>query len=134
MTIYQGTSGYFMSGVVGSPVTVGGINRWTITKTADSVDVSDFGSRWKDYVNGSVGWSAAISGFMDTTDSTGGQQYIEDSIDDGSVIDVYAQLTGIIYYYGTGYATNFTTEDTHDGVVTLTVDIQGTSELYRTWT
>ena len=132
MVVYQGTSGYFAAGVVGADATVGGINRWTITKTSDPIDVSVFGSRWKDYVNGSVGWSAGLSGFIDTTDAA--QVDIEDSIDDGTVIEMYAHLSNTVYYRGTGYATNFTVEDTHDGVATVSMDIQGTGELYRNWT
>lgn len=132
MTVYQGTSGYFSAGPAGSAVMVGEINRWTITKTSDPIDVSVFGDRWKDFVNGSVGWTASLSGFMDTTDTA--QPDIEDSMDDGTVIEVYAHLTDSIYYYGLGYTTNFTVEDTHDGVATISVDVQGTGELYRNWT
>ena len=131
MAVYQGTDGYFVAGAVASEATVGGINRWTITKTSDPIDVSVFGDRWKDYVNGSVGWSAGLSGFIDTTDAATAD--IEDSIDDGTVIGMYAHLTDAIYYTGTGYTTNFTVEDTHDGVATISMDIQGTGELTRTW-
>ncbi len=132
MVTYQGTDGYFTAGVVGSDATVGGINRWTITKTSDPVDVSVFGDRWKDFVNGSVGWSASLSGFIDTTDDP--QTQIEVSIDSGTIIELYAHLNNTVYYYGTGYTTNFTTEDTHDGVATVSMDIQGTGELNRNWT
>ena len=131
MVVYQGTDGYFVAGVLGTPLTVGGINRWTITKTSDPIDVSVFGDRWKDFVNGSVGWSAGLSGFIDTTDP--GTVDIEDSIDDGTIIELYAHLTNAIYYYGSGYSTSFTVEDTHDGVATVSMDIQGTGALYRTW-
>ena len=131
MAVYQGTDGYFTAGPAGSAATVGGLNRWTITKTSDPIDVSVFGDRWKDYVNGSVGWTASVSGFIDTTDT--GQDSIEDSLDDGTVIELYTHLNNTIYYYGSGYTTGFTVEDTHDGVCTVSGDIQGTGELHRTW-
>ena len=132
MVTYQGTDGYFTAGVAAGAATVGGINRWTITKTSDPIDVSVFGDRWKDYVNGSVGWSASLSGFIDTTDDP--QTKIEDSIDNGTIIELYAHLNNTVYYYGTGYTTSFNVEDTHDGVATVSMDIQGTGELNRTWT
>ena len=69
MTTIQGTSGYFMAGAAGAASTVGEISRWTITKTADTIDTSVFGTRWKKYVNGPVGWTASLSGFYDCSDA-----------------------------------------------------------------
>lgn len=130
MSVYQGTSGYFMAGTAGNAASVGEINRFTITKTSDPIDVSVFGDRWKDYVNGSVGWTASLSGFFDCSDTPQGA--IEDSLDDGTVIELYAHIDNTKYYYGQGYTTNVTVEDTHDGVATVSFDIQGTGELYQT--
>ena len=130
MTVYQGTSGYFSAGVVGTEVLIGEVNRWTITKTSDPIDVSVFGDRWKDFVNGSVGWTASLSGFFYCGDA--GQEDIEDSIDAGSVIEIYAHVDGTKYYYGSAYTTNVTVETTHDGVATISFDMQGTGELYKT--
>ncbi len=131
MTVYQGASGYFMAAATTtSAALVGEINRYTITKTSDAIDTSVFGTRWKSYVNGSVGWTASISGFYYCGDAA--QEDIEDSIDDGTAIDLYAHVSDDIYHYGVGYTTNFTVEQSHDGVATLSADIQGTDILYRT--
>ncbi len=130
MSVYQGTSGYINAGSAGNAGAVGEINRWTITKTSDPIDVSVFGDRWRDYVNGSVGWTVSLSGFFDCSDTE--QGYIEDSIDNGTVIEVYAHVDNTKYYYGSAYVTNVTVEDTHNGVVTLSVDAQGTGILYQT--
>ena len=131
MTVYQGTDGYFMAAATTtSAALVGEINRYTITKTSDPIDTSVFGTRWKSYVNGSVGWTASLSGFYYCGDAA--QEDIEDSIDDGTAIDLYAHVSDDIYHYGVGYTTNFTVEQSHDGVATLSADIQGTDTLYRT--
>ena len=132
MTVYQGTSGYFTAGAAGAAATVGEINSWTITKSSDPIDVSVFADRWKRFVNGSVGWTASLSGFYYPGDPA--QEDIEDSIDDGSAIEMYAHISSTIYYYGSGYATNVTVEQSHDGVASTSFDIQGTSELYRSAT
>jgi len=129
MTVYKGTDGYFMAGAAGSAATVGEISRYTITKTADALDTSVFGTRWKSYVNGSVGWTASLSGFYYCGDPA--QEDLEDSIDDGTEIELYAHISAAIYHYGTGYVTNFTVEQSHDGIATASIDIQGTDELYR---
>ena len=130
MTVIQGTSGYFMAGASGADATVGEISRWTITKTSDPIDVSVFGTRWKKYVNGSVGWTASLSGFFYCGDAA--QEDIEDSLDDGSAIEIYAHIDGTKYYYGSAYTTNVTVEHTYDGVATISFDIQGSGELYKT--
>lgn len=132
MSVIQGTDGYFVAGVAGSGVTVGELNHWTITKTANAIDVSTFGTRWKKNKNGAVSWTASVSGFCDFSDT--GQGAIEDSLDDGTVIELYAHLSGDKYYYGKGYVTNVSVDDTHDGVVTFSADITGTDELYNTRT
>jgi len=132
MVVYAGTSGYFTAGVAGSAATVGEINSWTITKTANAIDVSVFGDRWSDYINGSVGWTASLSGFYYPADTAQGA--IEDSIDAGSIIEMYAHVSSTIYYYGTGYTTNSTVTQTHDGVATASFDVQGTGQLYRSAT
>ena len=132
MSVSQGTSGYFTAGAAGAGAgaSVGEINRWTITKTSDPIDVSVFGDRWRDYVNGSVGWTVSLSGFFDCSDTAQGA--IEDSIDAGTSIEIYAHIDGTKYYYGLAFVTNITVEDTHDGVVTASFDAQGSGELYQT--
>ena len=133
MSVTQGTSGYFNAQVAGSgaSTTVGEINRWTITKTSDPIDVSVFGDRWRDYVNGSVGWTCSASGFFDC-ESSANQGSLEDSIDNGTSIEIYAHVDDTKYYYGLAYITNITVEDSHDGVVTASFDAQGSGILYQT--
>ena len=132
MSVYAGTSGYFTAGAAGAAASVGEINSWTITKSSDPIDVSVFSDRWKRFVNGSVGWTASLSGFYFPTDPA--QEDIEDSLDDGTIIEMYAHVSDSIYYYGSGYATGVTVEQSHDGVATVSFDVQGTSELYRNTT
>jgi predicted secreted protein len=129
MSVTQGTSGFFSVGHTGSTGLVGEMNRFTITKTSDPIDVSVFGTRWKKFVNGSVGWNISLSGFADCEDS--GQEDLEDSIDDGTPVTVYCHTDDDTYRYGSAYVTNFTVEDTHDGVATVSIDAQGTEELHR---
>ena len=134
MSVTQGTSGYFNAQVAGSgaSTSVGEINRWTITKTSDPIDVSVFGDRWRDYVNGSVGWTCSASGFWDCSDA--GQSSLEDSLDNGTSIEIYAHVDDTKYYYGLAFVTNVTVEDTHDGVATASFDAQGSGVLYQTCT
>lgn len=128
MTVTQGTSGYFWAGVLGSGASVGEISSWTLNETADTVDVSVFGDRWKDFVNGSVSFSGSISGFFDCSDT--GQGAVMDSLEDGTVIEAYFFWNGTKYKYGSCYVTGVTIEDTHSGVATFSADLQGTGELY----
>ena len=130
MTTIQGTSGYFMAGATGvAPALVGEISRWTVTETADTIDVSVFGTRWKKYVNGPVGWTMSLSGFFDCSDAA--QEDVIDSLEDGTAIDVYAYVDTTKYRYGSGYTTNVTIEHTFDGVATVSFDVQGSDELYN---
>lgn len=129
MAVTQGTSGYFYAGAAGSASSVGYLNTWSVNMSADTVDVSAFGNRWKQNVNGSIGWTGSISGFCDLADT--GQMAVENSLTAGTAIDVYFFLTGTTYRYGSAYITGVSTEDTHNGVVTFSADITGTDELYK---
>ena len=131
MAISQGTSGYFWAGAAGSAAAVGYLNTWSVNMSADVVDVSAFGNRWKQNVNGSVGWTGSISGFCDLADT--GQIAVESSLTEGTSIDVYFFLSGTNYRYGEAAITGISTEDTHNGVVTFSADITGTGELYKTY-
>jgi len=126
MTTTQGTSGYFMAGAAGSAALVGEISRWTITETADPIETSVFGTRWKKFVNGPVGWTANLSGFYDCSDTA--QASIEDALGAGTAIDIYAYVDATKYHYGSGFPTNVSIEHTFDGVAT--VSFQGSDELY----
>jgi len=129
MAVSQGTSGYFWLGALGAAAAVGYLNKWSVNETADVVDVSVFGDRWKDNVSGSVGWSGSVGGFCDLADT--GQIATETSLTAGTVIEAYFFLTGTAYRYGSAYITGVNTEDTHNGVVTFSADITGTGELYK---
>jgi len=127
--VIQGTAGYFWAGTAGSAAVVGYLNRWSVNLSADVIDVSVFGDRWRDNTSGSVGWTGSISGFCDLTDT--GQIAVETSMTAGTAIDCYFFLNGTNYRYGSAFSTGITTEDVHNGVVTFSADVTGDGELYK---
>jgi len=124
-----GTSGYFWAGVAGAAASVGYLNRFNVSLSADVIDTGVFGTRWRDSASGSVGWTASVSGFCDLTDT--GQIAVENSITAGTAIDCYFFLNGTNYRYGSASVTGVNTEDTHNGIVTFSADLTGKGELYK---
>lgn len=74
---------------------VGALDSWTINRTAGMAEVTSFGDTFEEFVPTIKGWTATISGTLNSTDAQ--QLAIRDQLEDGT----YAQISCHFYLAGT---------------------------------
>ena len=129
MSTYNGTDGYFIIRIHDGATVAGDIDCWTITKGDDPIDVSGGGLDWAKYGHYDNCWSASLRGFINEADCA--QDDIEDLVDTGVAIEIYASIGGSIYFNGLGYITNSATDDVNDARLSVYIDICGVGRPVR---
>ena len=123
MSTYNGTGGYFILRIHDGTTIPGDIDCWAITKGYGPIDVSGGGLDWAKYSNYDNCWSASLRGFINEADCAPND--IEDLVDTGVAIEIYASISGPIYYNGLGYITNSAADDVNDARLSVYIDICG---------
>lgn len=131
----SGFGGYVMLGG-DTPTVIGKINRWTISISQDTIDVSHFdpdagpvARRFRQFLPGPLGWTATVEGFVEPSDP--GQQALKNAIENAQVLTFYFHLDADKYLVGQGIITAEDYELAWDAAGTVSYDIQGTAMLTK---
>jgi len=113
--------------------TVAELASWSLDLSNDEIDTSAFGSTWKKSDVGMRGWSLAVSGHWDPTDSTG-QSMIEAAWAAGSLISTIKMYVDTSSYWvpdvttdssAGGRVTSYALNQAHDAVAGISFTLSG---------
>ena len=130
--VYEGSTSMSSTGA-GSRIAM--VRNWTLSETADALDVSSFDSSgYRDYIKGCQTWSGGAESFWTSGGST---ISFKDWTGTTKFVRLFLQHTTTpttakpaIYYYGkVAVVTGANIETPFDGVITHGVTFQGTSKL-----
>ena len=111
----------------------GDSNRMAFTYAVDTVEVTGFEAKAKEYVEGKYAWSASMEGYWNAGTNRI-DPVIHNLIGRGThVIGIFPEGTAPnkVGYDGAGYLTSFNPEATIGGAVVFSADVQGEADLYR---
>jgi len=134
---YSGFDGYIaVQKEDGGLEIIGRMNRWTVSMSQDTIDVSCFdpelgepGKRFRKFLPGVLGWTATFEGFVEPTDA--GQKAIKDALWSGKELHFYFFLAPGKYLAGKGILTGEDLELSWDAAGTISYDVQGTGILEK---
>jgi len=133
---FSGFDGYIAVATDTGLKVIGRMNRWTISTSQDTIDVSAFdpelgepAKRFRKFLPGPLGWTATIEGFIEPTDD--GQKAIKDALWYAKTLSFYFHLNDEKYLAGQGILTGEDFELTWDGAGTVSYDVQGTGMLEK---
>jgi hypothetical protein len=131
---FSGFDGYVAVSTEEGLKVIGRMNRWTVSTSQDTIDVSAFdpeagpiAKRFRKFLPGPLGWTATFEGFVEPTDT--GQKAIKDALWNATELSFYFHLDGTKYLAGKGVLTGEDIELTWDGAGTISYDVQGTGML-----
>ena len=113
--------------------TIAELASWSLDLSNDEIDTSAFGSTWKKSDVGMRGWSLAVSGHWDPTDSTG-QAMIEAAWAAGSLISTIKMYVDTSSYWvpdvttdssAGGRVTSYALNQAHDAVAGISFTLSG---------
>lgn len=116
----------------GSFVAVGGQKGASLSRSAETIDVSDKTSGgWSESIMGMKSWSLECEGFVCLGDE--GFELLHTAFDNREAIDVEIKIGGTEGYTYTGKVviTDFPEEYAQDDAVTYSLSLQGASALVR---
>lgn len=117
----------------GSFVVVGGQKGASLSRSAETIDVSDKTSGgWAESIMGLKSWGVDCEGFVTIGDE--GYELLEDAFDKREAIEVELKIGGEDGYTRTGKAviTDFPEEYQQDSAVSFSISLQGASPLTKT--
>ncbi len=83
-----------------------GANQWSISVTADTVDVSQFGEAWKRNVGGQKAASGSVSGWQHED-----EKILADALGTETTLHIYPNRNSLTdYWYGVVYWNGFDTD------------------------
>ncbi|WP_304428076.1 phage tail tube protein [uncultured Clostridium sp.] len=117
----------------GSYVVVGGQKGASLSRSAETIDVSDKTSGgWAESIMGLKSWGVDCEGFVTIGDE--GYELLESAFENREAIDVELKVGGADGYTRTGKAviTDFPEEYQQDSAVSFSISLQGASPLTKT--
>lgn len=118
--------------VGGEKVAIGGQKGASLTRSAETIDVTDKTSGgWAESIMGLKSWSIECEGLVTLGDK--GLEHLHTCFDNGTLIDAAIQVVGNegYSYKGKVLITDFPEEYAQDDAVTYSVTLQGASALVR---
>lgn len=119
-----------------APKIIGKMNRWTVTVSQDTIDVSHFdpakdsvARRFRQFLPGPLGWTATFEGFTEPTDP--GQKALKTAIENAEILTFYFHYDENKYLVGDGIITSEAFELGWDAAGTVSYDVQGTAMLTK---
>jgi len=110
-------------GSVDTGSAVSGIKSWTLDYTTDALETTDFADAGvKSYIVGGSGWSGSFEGYKEGAPQTEGSSV-------SLQLNEYSTTT---YWSGTALITGTHVTTSHDGVVSVSYNFQGTGALEHT--
>lgn len=133
----SGFGGYVMiKKGTGTPQVVGHMNRWTISVSQDTIDVSAFdptldsvARRFRRFLPGPLGWTATFEGFVEPSDE--GQKLLKTAIENAEILTFYFHYDENKYLVGEGIITSEDFELAWDAAGTVSYDVQGSKMLTK---
>jgi hypothetical protein len=114
----KGNVGYV---ITASTTAVAGIKSWTLDRSIDMLDTTDFGSSGdKEYIAGLKGWAGTFEGLKD-----GAPLGLGTTVS----LALYESSAGGQVWSGTAYLNNQTINTPVDGLVSYTYSYQGTGSI-----
>lgn len=117
----------------GSFVAVGGQKGASLSRSAETIDVTDKNSEgWAESIVGVKSWSVDCDGFVCLGDEA--YELLETAFDNREAIEIEIKVGGETGFTRTGSAviTDFPEEYPSDDAVTFSISLQGASKLVRT--
>ena len=111
------------SGYVDTGSAVAGIKSWTLDYTSDALEATDFADTGvKSYIIGGSGWSGNFEGYKE-----GAPQALA-----GASVTLTLHESATAYWSGSAFLTGVHPSTSHDGIVSVSYDFQGTGALNHT--
>ena len=113
-----GKGGYV---ITASTTAIAGIRSWTLDRTIDMLETTDFGSSGdKEYIAGLKGWSGTFEGFKDGV-----------PLGLGTTVSLalYESSAGGQVWSGAAFLNNLTVNTAVDGLVSYAYSFQGTGSI-----
>ena len=117
----------------GSYVVLGGQKGASLSRSAETIDVSDKTSGgWSEAIMGLKSWSVECDGFVTLGDE--GLKLMHEAFDERKSLDIEIKVGDTTGYTYTGSVviTDFPEEFSYDSAVTYSLSLQGASPLVRT--
>jgi predicted secreted protein len=109
--------------------TVANINNWSLDISSDTLDVTEFGDSYKNYIAGLKDWKATIEGYWDVAADTNGQTALQTAFLAGNSVTLKLYVNNTNYYSGTAFITSMSPEAAVDDVVNVSFEFQGSGAL-----
>ena len=133
---YSGFDGYVMLNDGTSSKIIGCMNRWTVSVSQDTIDVScfdpalgDVAKRFRKFLPGPLGWTATFDGFV--VPENAGQKALKTAIENASTLTFYFFINENKYLVGNGIITTEDFELGWDAAGTVSFDVTGTQMLTK---
>lgn len=115
---------------------IGRMNRWTVSVSQDTIDVScfdpalgDVAKRFRKFLPGPLGWTATFDGFVEPTDT--GQKAMKTAVENATTLTFYFFIDEARYLVGRGIITTEDFELGWDAAGTASFDVTGTEMLTK---
>lgn len=131
MATHTGSEGTVKVGTAGSDTAIAEIRSFSIEETADTLETTSMGDTARTYVPSLKQFTGSIDVFWDET-NTGGQTAL--TVGASVTLNLYPEgaTSGDTYYGGTAIVTGRTINSTFDGLVEMTISVQGSGALTET--
>ena len=131
MATHTGSEGTVKVGTAGSDTAIAEIRSLSIEETADTLETTSMGDSSRTYVASLKQFTGSIDVFWDET-NTGGQTAL--TVGASVTLNLYPEgaTSGDTYYGGTAIVTGRTINSTFDGLVEMTISVQGSGALTET--
>jgi predicted secreted protein len=131
MATHTGSEGTVKVGTAGSDTEIAEIRSFSIEETADTLETTSMGDSSRTYVASLKQFTGSIDVFWDET-NTGGQTAL--TVGASVTLNLYPEgaTSGDTYYGGTAIVTGRTINSTFDGLVEMTISVQGDGALTET--
>jgi|TARA_R100000278_G_scaffold42664_1_gene37550 predicted secreted protein len=131
MATHTGSEGTVKVGTAGSDTAIAEIRSFSIEETADTLETTSMGDSSRTYVASLKQFTGSIDVFWDET-NTGGQTAL--TVGASVTLNLYPEgaTSGDTYYGGTAIVTGRTINSTFDGLVEMTISVQGSGALTET--
>lgn len=131
MATHTGSEGTVKVGTAGSDTAIAEIRSFSIEETADTLETTSMGDSPRTYVASLKQFTGSIDVFWDET-NTGGQTAL--TVGASVTLNLYPEgaTSGDTYYGGTAIVTGRTINSTFDGLVEMTISVQGSGALTET--
>tara|TARA_R100001460_G_scaffold39764_1_gene74679 strand:+ start:4523 stop:4924 length:402 start_codon:yes stop_codon:yes gene_type:complete len=131
MATHTGSEGTVKVGTAGSDTAIAEIRSFSIEETADTLETTSMGDTARTYVPSLKQFTGSVDVFWDET-NTGGQTAL--TVGASVTLNLYPEgaTSGDTYYGGTAIVTGRTINSTFDGLVEMTISVQGSGALTET--